>query len=196
MEARKSMKSSYSEGVREQIFGEVQRYCLSKGYVEGQGINNLVPHDCVAAFQMAKLLTERGLFDNYIAVAPEGLIYSFFFELLGAEVLSLFVDYPPTLVKEVDDFSLILGKRVLLIEDDVISGTTLRIVLDALDRYSPKSISLFLGHTKSVQHLDNIPNRISSTYIAEDYLLPALSQQYVLELETCWKNKHKSKNIE
>ncbi len=182
------------EIVCQQTYEEVQRYCRSKGCMEGQGINNFVPHDCVAAFQMAKLLTEGGLFDKYIAVAPEGHIYSFFLEVLGAEVLSLFVDYPPTLVREVDDLSSISGKRVLLIEDDVISGRTLSLILDVLDRYSPQSVSLYLGHVKSVQHLHNVPERISRTYLAEDYLQPALSGQYVAEVESYWNSKRGNKD--
>ena len=94
------MKSSYPRTVLKQIPGDVKRYCHSKGYVEGHGINNFIPHDCVAAYQMAKYLITSGSFDHFIAIAPEGHIYSYFFELLGTEVLSLFADYPPTLAKE------------------------------------------------------------------------------------------------
>jgi len=190
------MKSTYSKTVREQVLKEVQKYCRGKGYIEGQGVNNFVPHDCVAAFQMAKLLTKRGLFNNYIAVAPEGHIYSFFFELLGSNVLEIFVDYPPTWAKEVDDLSAISGDKVLLIEDDVISGKSLRIVLQALDLYSPRSVSLYLGHTKSVQHFDNVPCQILITYVSEDYLQTDHWQQYIKNLELCWSRKFKLKTFQ
>ena len=182
------------EMVRQQIYEEIKRYCQSKGYMEGQGINNFIPHDCVAAFQMAKDLIGSGNFDYFVAIAPEGHVYSYFFEMLGAKIREVFVDYPPKLIKEVDDLLSISEKKVLLIEDDLISGKTLWMVLDVLGRYSPQSVSLYLGHTKSVQHLHNVPERISRTYLAEDYLLPALSGQYVAEVESYWNSKRGSKD--
>ncbi|WP_460597757.1 hypothetical protein [Geomonas sp. Red276] len=44
-------------------------------------MNNFIPHSAVAAFGMAKLLASK--FDRYLAVAPEGHIYGYFFERLG-----------------------------------------------------------------------------------------------------------------
>lgn len=67
----------------------------AKGYVEGRWLNPLVPMDCIAAWAMARQLTESGQFDRYLAIAPEGHVYGYFFERLGVPVLSVFVDYPP-----------------------------------------------------------------------------------------------------
>src|SRR2546428_12972284 len=70
----------------DRVLADVRRYCEGKGHREGPGVNNFVPHDCVAAFAMARLLVGTGEFDHYVAVAPEGHIYGYFLELLGAAV--------------------------------------------------------------------------------------------------------------
>src|SRR4051812_47904997 len=96
------------------VLAEVQRHCLAKGYREGPGVNNFVPHDVVAAYGMARLLSAMR-FDRYLAVAPEGHIYGFFFERLGVPVLSVFTDYPPTHCTAETDLRGIENQRVLLI---------------------------------------------------------------------------------
>ena len=156
--------------IRDRVLADVRRHCESKGYHEGPGVNNFVPHDAVAAFAMARSLTGSGLFDRYVAVAPEGHIYGYFFERLGEKVLSVFTDYPPTRSASADDLSVLRGGRVLLIEDDVIGGGTLRIVVAYLNPLAPQSLALYLGHTRGVQHLRNVPGEIDATYSAEDHL--------------------------
>jgi hypothetical protein len=133
-------------------------------------VNNFVPHDAVAAFSMARLLVGSGDFDHVLAVAPEGHVYGYFLERLGAKVLSVFVDYPPTRCESGDDLSVLKGGRVLLIEDDVIGGATLRLVAGHLTGFGPASLSLYLGHTKGIQHLKNVPVSFAAVYLAEDYL--------------------------
>jgi hypothetical protein len=56
---------------------------------------------------MAKLLA--GQFDQYVAVAPEGHIYSYVFERLGIPVLSVHTDYPLTTCKR-EDLSLLTNQ--------------------------------------------------------------------------------------
>ncbi|MFH2124112.1 MAG: phosphoribosyltransferase family protein [Pseudomonadota bacterium] len=150
---------------------EVRRFCQNKGYREGPGINNFAPHDAVAAFGMAKRLVTAG-FDRYLAIAPEGHIYGYFFERLDVPVLSVFTDYPPTHCIAEDDLRVLRDQRVLLIEDDAISGRTLRLVCEHLHQFSPKSLGLYLGHTKGVQHLQNLPDEIAEAevYVAENFL--------------------------
>jgi len=152
------------------ILEDVRRHCEGKGHREGPGVNNFVPHDCVAAFAMARFLVGAGAFDHYVAVAPEGHVYGFFLERLGATVLSMFADYPPTRCESDDDLSVLRGGRVLIVEDDVIGGRTLRLVVGHLGQFAPRSLSLYLGHTKSIQHLQNVPKEITRTYLAEDQL--------------------------
>jgi hypothetical protein len=156
-------------GVLEAVLAEVRAHCQRRGYREGPGVNNFVPHDAVAAFGMARLLTGMG-FDRYVAVAPEGHVYGYFFERLGTPVLSVLADYPPTRCVAEDDLRVIGGQRVLLIEDDVIGGRTLRMVVEHLRQYSPGAIELYLGHTKGIQHLPNVPSEIEKVHLAEDCL--------------------------
>jgi hypothetical protein len=146
--------------VQDRVLADVRRHCAAKGYREGPGVNNFVPHDCVAAFAMARSLTGSGLFDHYVAVAPEGPIYGYFFECLGVEVLSVFTNYPPTRCESADDLSVLKGGRVLLIEDDVIGGGTLRLVVGHLQQFSLASVAVYLGHTKGIQHVRNVPKSV------------------------------------
>ena len=39
-----------------------------------------------------------------------------------------------------------------------------------LEQFSPGSLSLYLGHTKGIQHLRNVPQAVTRTYLAEDHL--------------------------
>jgi hypothetical protein len=87
-------------------------HCASKGYVTGPNWNPMLPQDCVNAHAMARHLIESEAFDHYIAVAPEGHVYGFFFEQLGVRLLSVEVDYPPTHVVLLDDLSVLRGCRV------------------------------------------------------------------------------------
>ena len=151
------------------VLADVRRHCQARGYREGPGVNNFVPHDAVAAFGMAERLV-AARFDHYLAVAPEGHVYGYFFERLGVRVLSVFTDYPPTRVTAEDDLRAVEARRGLLIEDDVIGGRTLRLVADHLRPFSPGSLELYLGHTKGVQHLRNVPAGIARVFVAEDCL--------------------------
>jgi hypothetical protein len=115
----------------------------------------------------------HGLFDHCLAVAPEGHVYGYFFERLGIPVLSVHVGYPPRRVEVLDDLAVVRGGRVLLLEDDVVSGVTLRLVVDALGHHGPHSLALYLGRRKEDQILENIPPEVSAVYLAEDRLRPA-----------------------
>jgi hypothetical protein len=156
--------------VRSQVLVDVRRHCEARGFHEGPGVNNFVPHDCVAAFAMARLLTAADLFDHYLAAAPEGHIYGYFFECLGKKVLSVHADYPPTRCESANDLSVLRDSRVLVLEDDVIGGGTLRLVAAHLQRFCPRSLALYLGHTKGIQHLRNVPSEFKPVYLAEDHL--------------------------
>ena len=125
-----------------EVVAEAARgHCAAKGYTTGRNWNPLIPQDSVAALAMARDLTGSRAFDQYIAVAPEGHVYGFFFERLGARVLSIFVDYPPTRVESADDLSVVHGRRVLLIEDDVVRGISLSLVMKEVARHDPSSVS-------------------------------------------------------
>ena len=146
---------------------DVQRHCMAKGYREGNGVNNFIPHDAIASYGVAKLLA--GKFDRYVSVAPEGHIYGYFLERMGISVLSVFTDYPQTCCTSDDDLTVLENKRILLIEDDVISGKTLQLVVDYIKQFNPASLALYLGHNIGIQHLSNVPREIEreSIYVAE-----------------------------
>lgn len=162
----------------DKVIAQVRQHCRrAKGYEEGLWVNPLVPADCVSAFMMARLVTEQEAFDHYVAVAPEGHVYGFFFEQLGVRVLSVHVDYPPRRCEVLDDLSVLRNGRVLIIEDDVLSGVTLRLVIDVLKQYSPRSLALYLGRQKADQQLEPIAPEIARVFLAEDYLDPTLREQ-------------------
>jgi len=150
----------------------------SKGYETESWINPLTPVDSIAAFAMAKALTEEQLFDHCVSVAPEGHVYGYFFHCFGASILSVHVDYPPRRCEVLDNLDALGGKRVLILEDDVASGTTLRYVISELQEYEPRSIDLYLGRPKDGQVLDHVDPAIGTVYLAEDHLNPHRREEY------------------
>lgn len=169
--------------VSEQLLNDVaslvdQHIRGSKGFEEESFLNPLTPTDCVAAFGMAQALAQARKFDHLVAVAPEGHVYGYFFQRLGNPVLSVHVDYPPRRCEILDDLEVLRGKRVLILEDDVASGTTLRLVIGALQAYMPASIDLYLGRPKNCQILESIDPTIGSVYLAEDFLDPDRRNAY------------------
>ncbi len=145
-------------------------HCAARGYVDGPNWNPLTPWDSVAALALARLLV--GQYDHFVAIAPEGHVYGYFFAQLGARVLSVFVDYPPRRVDLVEDLSEIKGGRVLLLEDDVISGISLRLTVTELLKYAPASLCLYLGREAAYQQVQNVPPEIEAVYLAEQCLDP------------------------
>jgi hypothetical protein len=115
----------------ERVLSEVDKHVrASKGYETESWINPLAPVDSVAAFTMARVLTEQHLFDVCISVAPEGHVYGYFFEkCFGASILSVHVDYPPRCCHVLDDLDAVRGKRVLILEDDVSLPANLGLIL-------------------------------------------------------------------
>ena len=163
----------------DQVVADVSLHVRSsKGYEVQSYVNPLIPIDSVSAFAMARLLVEENVFDVCVSVAPEGHVYGYFFQRFGASILSVHVDYPPRRCEILDDLEVIRGKRVLILEDDVASGTTLRHVVNALMVYQPDSLRLFLGRPKDSQVLDSIHPAISKVYLAEEYLDPGLRDEY------------------
>lgn len=169
-----------SQRVLERVLTDVDKHVReSKGYETESWINPLMPVDSVAAFAMAKLLTDQQLFDHCISVAPEGHVYGYFFgQCFGATILSVHVDYPPRRCEVLDDLDSVRDKRVLILEDDVASGTTLRYVVSAINEYQPRSVDLYLGRPKDGQVLDHVDPAIGTVYLAEDYLDPNQREQY------------------
>ena len=170
-----------TQQIRTNVYDAVLTYCRSKGGKEGDGVNNFVPHDVVSAYAMAFYLTHPPQFDTLVAIAPEGYIYGYFFSVLGYEPQGLYVDFPPTRYSLLEPEKLKPLQRILLIEDDVIGGTTLQLVVKALQPYYPAKLALYLGHHQGYQHLENIPAQISDIYLAEKTLDDAQYTRYEQE---------------
>jgi hypothetical protein len=169
-------------GLIDRVAADVWQHCRqSKGYEDAPYVNPLVPVDCVSALMMARLLIERRIFDHYVSVAPEGHVYGYFFEQLGQSILSVYVDYPPRSFAALDDLSPVRDGRVLILEDDVVSGITLRLVTRALLEHQPRSLSLYLGRLKEHQVLENVCPEIEAVYLAEDHLDPRRREEYEAE---------------
>ena len=169
-----------SSELLERVLAAVDKHVReSKGYETESWINPLRPVDSVAAFAMAKRLTEQRRFDYCVSVAPEGHVYGYFFEkCFGAPILSVHVDYPPRRCEILDDLSVIRGKRVLILEDDVASGLTLSFVVGAISDFNPRSLDLYLGRPKDGQVLENVDPAIGTVYLAEDYLAAEQRAEY------------------
>lgn len=180
-----------SQEVLERVLAEVDQHVRdSKGYETESWINPLTPVDSVAAFAMAKLLTDQQLFDHYVSVAPEGHVYDFFFErCFNASILSVHVDYPPRRCEVLDELDAVRGKRVLILEDDVASGTTLRYVAGTINEYEPQSLDLYLGRPKDGQVLDHVDPAIGTVYLAEDYLVPDQREDYESQFVAFFENR-------
>jgi hypothetical protein len=63
----------------------------SKGFEEESFVNPFSPVDSLSAFAAARLLMAEHRHDVYVAVAPEGHVYGFFFEHFGANVLTVHI---------------------------------------------------------------------------------------------------------
>jgi hypothetical protein len=180
-----------SQEVLERVLADVGEHVRkSKGYETESWINPLTPVDSVAAFAMAKLLTDQQLFDYCVSVAPEGHVYGYFFErCFGAPMLSVHVDYPPRRCEVLDDLEVVRGKRVLILEDDIASGTTLRYVASAINEHGPQSLDLYLGRPKDGQILDHVDPAIGSVYLAEDYLDPGQREEHESQFVAFFESK-------
>lgn len=167
------------EELMSRVVADVDKHVReSKGYETESWINPLTPVDSVAAFAMAKYLTEANLFEHCVSVAPEGHVYGYFFKCFGASILSVHVDYPPRRCEVLDNLEVLREKRVLILEDDVASGTTLRHVVNTLKEYEPQSLDLYLGRRKDGQVLEHVDPAIGTVYLAEDLLDPNLREQH------------------
>ena len=98
-----------------EVAAEARRHCAAKGYTGGPNWNPLTPWDGVAALAMARFLLGSGLFDHYLAVAPEGHVYGFFFEQLGAVFMAMVRLWPSNPL-----LSVVFGLYVFLVHGSAV----------------------------------------------------------------------------
>jgi hypothetical protein len=145
---------------------DILEHCRRRGATEGPGVNNLAPHDPTLAWAMARRLAGAA-HDVRVAVAPEGHVYGYFLERLGARVLEVRVGFPPVSIESRLGPSEIEGRSVLVVEDDVMGGATLRLVAAELGRHGPARLDLWLGHSIGIQHPENVPADYGEVFYAE-----------------------------
>lgn len=148
------------------VYQEIEAHCVKRGGILGPNVNRFVPHDLVTSFAVARRLSTR--YQGFVAVAPEGHMYSWFLETLTRTVHSVWVNDPPATrcVSEgnLPDFA---GKDILIVEDDLVSGASMRLVIAHLAQCRPAAIDLWLGHGMGFQHLENVPPEIRKVHLAE-----------------------------
>lgn len=126
------------------------------------------PHTLLESSLNAERIIRSGEIDIGLSVEPEGCAYAYFFETLGLDVLHVYAEFDG---KGGIDFQLaqpldaLRGRRVLLIEDDIRTGLTLRTVLDGIKGVGAKSFSLFLGNNLPYQNLGSVPPQVIRTYL-------------------------------
>ena len=128
------------------------------------------PASYPASFRSAQQAL-RKKYDLALIVGPEGFAYEPIFEDLGLP--SLAVNIPEDdfngsrSFQSFGDLSAVMGKRVLVVEDDVQSGATLRALLKALVPHSPSFLGLYLGAPLIRQMTANIPKAFQRVVVTQ-----------------------------
>jgi len=138
-------------------------------YAEKHGWGKVFkPHSRLESAVNADMIIRSGDIDIGLSVEPEGCAYAYFFETLGLGVLHVYAEFDGMggidfqLAEPLDAMR---GRRVLIIEDDIRSGLTMRNVLEGIRGIDVGSYSLFLGNNLAYQNLDSVPPQIVRTYL-------------------------------
>jgi len=132
--------------------------------------NQHYPSNPLAAFIAAREAVQKG-FDVALIVGPEGFAYEPFFIDLGLATVA--VNIPESRIDETrttiacGDLSVLKGKRVLIVEDDVRTGATLKKIIDISNTYVPQELGLYLGLPKTFQRMENIPSNFKDVFVAD-----------------------------
>lgn len=137
-----------------------------------RGVDNLhIPGYPSAAFNAAQKAVRDGC-DIALIVGPEGFAYEPYFKDFGVRTIA--VNIPESGVDEqrtikiFDDLSILRGKKVLVVEDDVQTGATLKKLLEHLKKHDTAQLSLYLGLTEAFQKKENIPSQFEKIYTAQE----------------------------
>jgi hypoxanthine phosphoribosyltransferase len=147
---------------------EAGRRCASDRNVKHEHL----PRSYTVAFRAAMDAVQEVGYDTALIVGPEGFAYEPIFRDLGLAIAA--VNIPEAVfngersLKELDDLSKLKGSRVLVVEDDVVSGATLRKLLPSLERHAPAELGLFLGSPSGRQLQMNIPASFRHVHISDD----------------------------
>lgn len=132
--------------------------------------NRHVPHSYTASFRNAQRAM-RGKYDVALIVGPEGFAYEPIFKDLGLPTVAINIPEADfggkRTLKAFDDLAQLKGKSVLVVEDDIQSGATLKKLLEELQPHRPKRLGLYLGSQAHFQMLDNVPSTFKRVYVTE-----------------------------
>lgn len=157
--------------------GELENAILLSRYhpraqrcAEERGIENPhVPSSPLAAHYTAAVAMKEGI-DYALIVGPEGFAYEPYFRELGIPTLAVNIPESapeePRTLRNLDNLSILKGKKVLIVEDDIQTGATLEKLLEQLKEYAPAQMNLYLGQPERFQKKQNIPTAVTKTYIA------------------------------
>jgi orotate phosphoribosyltransferase-like protein len=96
--------------------------------------------------KFSELLNKKS-FDVAVGIAREALTYSCLLEQLGGKVINLLIkEEEDRAYYPLDDLSVIKDKRVLVLEDDVVTGKTIQKVHEILLKNKPASLELYIGN--------------------------------------------------
>ncbi len=129
------------------------------------------PSNPLAAFDAARKAVGED-FDAALIVGPEGFAYEPYFRDFGLPTAA--VNIPESgedesrTIRLFDDASTLRGKRVLVVEDDVHTGATLRKLLEWLMPQNPARLGLYLGQPEQFQRVTKIPQAFAAVYLAEE----------------------------
>ncbi len=176
--ARNILRNESLEAKRHDILGRVVEGMLKKeaqAYYSRFALQTQhFAQNLLDSFSSVRRVVEEGEIDIGVAIGPEGFMYASMFELLGLPVRNIHIDEYCTTedrpYKELDDISAIRGKRALFIEDDVRTGKTLEKAHSRIKRYSPASVSLYLGIPENRQNLQNVPREFRKVYTTPNNL--------------------------
>lgn len=145
------------------------------------------PSNPLAAFIAARTAVKAG-FQVALIVGPEGFSYEPYFRDLG--IWTLAVNIPESgegearTIKIFDDLSLLKGRKVLVVEDDVRTGATLQKLLEEIKPDEPARLGLYLGQPETFQKTTSIPTDFKDTYIAGETNPKVASREFAEFLES------------
>lgn len=129
------------------------------------------PTNPVGAFSAAQDAVKKG-YDIALIVGPEGFAYEPYFSDLGVQTIAVNIpesgEYESRTIKLFDDLSMLRGKKVMVVEDDVRTGATLEKLIEHLRPHAPQRLGLYLGQPGAFQKTINIPQDFEDICIAED----------------------------
>ncbi|GEM_PF-1521427 len=132
--------------------------------------NPHLPQSYLSSLRCAIRAANDG-YDMALIVGPEGCAYAPLFEDLRMETIT--VNIPEAefggarSVTAIDDLARLRGRRVLVVEDDVQSGATLRALLATIRPHDPQLLGLYLGAPPHRQLAENIPDAFETIYVTD-----------------------------